>query len=171
MRESPMLDATAHSVHEVLMRLARIQDRFQESYARMLDAVERRKLPTAVCSVYDPRFSEPLRRRKSALALSVINDVITRQAFSRHFTLIDLRVMFDDDEDFANPIEPSVQGGHEVGARHSSFRLCAAAGRHLGSTDEHTVALRLPLIQSSTNRDAAQRIATTRRSEIPERLR
>jgi hypothetical protein len=59
LRESPMLDATAHSVHEVLMRLARSQDRFQESYARMLDAVERRKLPTAVCSVCDPRFPSP----------------------------------------------------------------------------------------------------------------
>jgi hypothetical protein len=49
-----------------------------------------------------------------ALALSVINDVITRAAFSRQFTLIDLRVMFADDTDSANPIEPSVQGGMKL---------------------------------------------------------
>ena len=112
--ESPLLDATAQSVGEVLMRLAKIQGRFQEGYARMLNAADRRKLPTAVCSVYDPRFPDLLRRRVSALALSVINDVITREAFSRQFTLIDLRVMFADDADFANPIEPSVQGGMKL---------------------------------------------------------
>jgi len=44
----------------------------------------------------------------------VINDVITREAFSRRFTLIDLRVMFADDADFANPIEPSVKGGMKL---------------------------------------------------------
>jgi hypothetical protein len=45
---------------------------------------------------------------------NVINDVITREALSRGFTLIDLRVMFADDNDFANPIEPSVQGGMKL---------------------------------------------------------
>ena len=49
-----------------------------------------------------------------SLALSVINDVVTREAFSRNLSLIDLRVMFDADEDFANPIEPSVQGGEKL---------------------------------------------------------
>src|SRR4051812_12676369 len=58
-----------------------------------------------------PRFPDQLRRRVSALALSVINDVITREAFRHQLTLIDLRVMFAKDADFANPIEPSVQGG------------------------------------------------------------
>jgi hypothetical protein len=61
--------------------------------------------------VYDPRYPDPLERRISSLGLSVINDVVTREAFSRNLFLIDLRVMFDADEDFANPIEPSVQGG------------------------------------------------------------
>jgi hypothetical protein len=112
--KSHVLDAAAQSVSEALMRLASIQDRFREGYARMLDAAEKRKLPTAVCTVYDPRFPEPLRRRVSTLALSVINDVITREAFSRRFTLIDLRVMFYEDQDFANPIEPSIQGGMKL---------------------------------------------------------
>jgi hypothetical protein len=96
------------------MRLASTQDRFREGYARVLDAISTRKLTTALCSVYDPRFPDPLRRRVSALALSVINDVITREAFSRQFTLIDLRLIFADEGDFANPIEPSVQGGMKL---------------------------------------------------------
>jgi len=121
--ESSILDAAARSVGEVLIRLAHIQDRFREGYARMLDAAAKRQLPTAVCTVYDPRFPDPVRRRVSALALSVINDAITREAFSRRFTLIDLRVMFADDTDFANPIEPSVQGGMKLARAINCFAL------------------------------------------------
>src|SRR3954466_4194597 len=46
--ESSVLDATAQSVAEVLVRLAQIQDHFQEIYARMLGAAHTRQLPTAV---------------------------------------------------------------------------------------------------------------------------
>jgi GDSL-like Lipase/Acylhydrolase family len=112
--ESGVLDTPARSVAEVLQLFAGIQDRFREDYASMLDATAQRKLPTAVCTVYDPRFPDPLRRRMSSLALSVINDVVTREAFSRDLSLIDLRVIFNADEDFANPIEPSVQGGMKL---------------------------------------------------------
>ena len=106
--EAEVLDAPAHSVADVLQQLAEIQDRFREDYARMLDATAQRNLPTAVCTVYDPRYPDPLQRRIGSLGLSVINDVVTREAFLRNLSLIDLRVMFDADEDFANPIEPSV---------------------------------------------------------------
>jgi len=48
------------------------------------------------------------------VALSALNDQITRQAFSRGLTVIDLRIIFDRDEDFANPIEPSPLGGAKI---------------------------------------------------------
>ena len=111
---SSVLDETANSVASALVRLAAIQDGFRTDYAAMMDAAARHKLPTAVCTVYDPRYPEPLRKRLSSLALSVINDVITREAFARDMTLMDLRVMFSEDGDFANPIEPSVQGGMKL---------------------------------------------------------
>ena len=111
---SSVLDETANSVASALVRLAAIQDGFRKDYAAMMDAAARYKLPTAVCTVYDPRYPEPLRKRLSSLALSVINDVITREAFARDMALMDLRVMFSEDGDFANPIEPSVQGGMKL---------------------------------------------------------
>jgi hypothetical protein len=111
---SGILENTARSVAEVLMRLADVQDLFRRSYRIMLEAVARRKLPTAVCSVYDPRFADAVQRRIGTLALSIINDVITREVFSQQFTLIDLRIMFNEDSDFANAIEPSVQGGMKL---------------------------------------------------------
>jgi hypothetical protein len=42
--------------------------------------------------------------------LSVFNDTITREA-ARGLALIDLRLICTEDEDLANPIEPSVIGG------------------------------------------------------------
>lgn len=66
--------------------------------------------------MYDLRAALPdrTRRRRAAVALSILNDVITREAFTRRLSLIDLRVIFNEDADFANPIEPSIQGGMKL---------------------------------------------------------
>jgi hypothetical protein len=42
----------------------------------------------------------------AATALTPLNDAITREAFPRSIDCIDLRILCDDDRDFANPIEP-----------------------------------------------------------------
>ena len=49
-------------------------------------------------------------------ALTVFNDCITREAFARGLPLIDLRLLCDQKEDYANPIEPSVRGGEKIAA-------------------------------------------------------
>ena len=112
--ESGVLDQPARSVAEALDKLSAARDRFRRNYVAMLDELTRRALPTAICTIYEPRFSETERRRLAATALAVLNDCLTREAFVRGLTLIDLRVIFDDDADFANPIEPSVQGGMKI---------------------------------------------------------
>ena len=47
-------------------------------------------------------------------AETVFNDIITYEIFKRKIPLIDLRVLCDDDKDFANPIEPSCIGGMKI---------------------------------------------------------
>ena len=47
-------------------------------------------------------------------ALAVYNDVIMKQAVERSLPIIDLRVLCNEDEDFANPIEPSAHGGMKI---------------------------------------------------------
>jgi len=124
---SSIMEASARSVAEVLARLAEIQDAFKASFAGMLHAAMRRKLPTAVCTIYDPRFPDPLRRRLGSLALSIVNDVITREVFISGGTLLDLRVMFNDDKDFANAIEPSAHGGMKLARAIHRFALGLAS--------------------------------------------
>ncbi len=99
-----------------LDRLAGIREHFGQDYRAMLDGVLGRGLPTAVCTIYDARFPDPLRRRLAAAGLTIFNDCITREAFARGLPLIDLRLIFDRDEDYANPIEPSVRGGEKIAA-------------------------------------------------------
>ena len=111
---SSVLDMRLRSMAEALATLRAVQAAFRNNYARMLDVVAARKLPVAVCTIYDPRYPERERRELGATALSVLNDIITREAFGRSLTLIDVRVLMNDDADFANPIEPSAKGGMKL---------------------------------------------------------
>jgi hypothetical protein len=109
-----VFDSPSRSVAESLAQLALIQKRLHADYAVMIDAALRHRRPTALCSIYDPRYPDPSRRQVSTTALAIINDPIIREAVRRGLPLLDLRIICDQDADFANPIEPSVQGGWKV---------------------------------------------------------
>ena len=116
LRYEGVLGEGARSVGGALARLAAVRERFRGDYRVMLDAVLGRGLPAAVCTVYDPRFPDPVRQRLAAAGLALLNDVIVREAFTRGLPLIDLRLVCDEDLDFANPIEPSARGGEKIAA-------------------------------------------------------
>ena len=109
-----ILSEPSRSVADSLGRLAELWDGFRQEYRTMLELVLRRDLPTAVCTIYDPRFPDLDHRRVTTTALSVINDCIIREAVEHGVPIFDLRVICDEDRDFANPIEPSSHGGLKV---------------------------------------------------------
>jgi len=112
---SYLLDARVDSVAEAVALLAETQQAFAADYERMLDKVLARGLPTAVCTIYDTPSTAP-DQPVVRTALAVFNDVISRAAFARRAPLIDLRLICDEDEDYANPIEPSARGGAKIAA-------------------------------------------------------
>jgi lysophospholipase L1-like esterase len=112
--QSTILGAASHSVADTLMKLADIQAAFRSAYVRTIEAVLSRNLPAAFCTIYDPRYADPVQRRVATTALAVINDCIVREVVARNLPLIDLRVVCSEDSDLANPIEPSVQGGSKI---------------------------------------------------------
>jgi lysophospholipase L1-like esterase len=114
LRSSGILREQARSVAEVITRFAAVQDEFARSYRAMLDTILERRLPTALCTIYDARFPDPQEQRLVVTALSIFNDVITREAFSRRLSLIDLRLICNEPDDYANPIEPSAKGGDKI---------------------------------------------------------
>jgi lysophospholipase L1-like esterase len=111
---STVLGAPSRSVADTLEQLAAIRGEFVQNYRRMTETVRHRGLPVAVCTIYDPRYPDAARRRVGATALCVINDAIIREAASVGVPIIDLRLVCDEDDDFANPIEPSSHGGWKI---------------------------------------------------------
>ncbi len=114
LRSSGLLREQARSVAEVIAKFAAVQDEFARNYRTMLDAVLERRLPTALCTIYDARFPDPQEQRLVVTALSIFNDVITREAFTRRLHLVDLRLICNEPDDYANPIEPSAKGGDKI---------------------------------------------------------
>lgn len=112
--EMGILQMRASSAAEVFKELSNVGARFEKRYKRMLDAVLELNKPTAVCTIYYPRYPDARMQKIAVAALSSFNDVITRQAFLAGLPLIDLRYVCDEDADYANPIEPSVAGGAKI---------------------------------------------------------
>jgi hypothetical protein len=111
-----ILEDAARSIADALNRMAAIGDAFERDYRTMLDAVAGRSLPLAVCTIYNPRYSESRLQRLAMTGLTIFNDAIVREAFARGLALIDLRLVCDEDADYANPIEPSSRGGAKIAA-------------------------------------------------------
>jgi hypothetical protein len=109
-----VIEEPARSVGEALAKLAKVRAEFEKTYRGLLDAMLAKKLPTVMCSIYDPRYDDQDEQRVASAGLTIFNDTITREVFARGLPLIDLRLLFDDARDYANPIEPSVQGGAKL---------------------------------------------------------
>jgi hypothetical protein len=111
---STILGARSESIGESLAALSEIADLFQREYEAMVKTVLEFGLPTALCTIYDVRYPDKRERRIALAALAIINDRITRGAVGQGLPVLDLRLVCNDDADFANPIEPSVQGGWKI---------------------------------------------------------
>jgi GDSL-like Lipase/Acylhydrolase family len=120
-----MLNEPARPTAEVLGRFAAIRGEFEQSYREMLQAVLDHKLPTVVCTIYDPCYPDQWMQQAAAAALAVFNDVITRLAGECGLPVIDLRRLFDDPRHYANPIEPSVAGGARL-----ADVICSVVAEH-----------------------------------------
>lgn len=117
---SYLLGESVGSVGEAVWMLERAQRAFADDYSRMVEAVLAKGLPTALCTIYDTPSSAP-DQEVIRTALAIFNDVISRAAFSRALPLIDLRLICDEDADYANPIEPSARGGAKIAAAIAAF--------------------------------------------------
>lgn len=114
---SDVLQMKVGSAAEVFDNLAdRISD-FEAKYKRMLEKVSGKNLPTVVCTIYFPNFSEPFFQKISTAALSSFNDVIIRQAIFAGIPFLDLRLLCNQADDYANEIEPSGKGGKKIAAK------------------------------------------------------
>ncbi len=130
-----ILQQKAASSAEVLNKLADVASTFEEHYGEMLRAVLSLKKATAVCTIYYPRMPDPFIQKVAVAALTVFNDVIIRQAFMAGIPLIDLRLVCNEDADYANEIEPSEAGGKKIAG--AITRLVTEYGFGSGKTEAY----------------------------------
>ena len=113
LQHTGLLDKAMKNSAELLAELAAIHARFRRAYAQMLAAVLMHERPTAVCLIYDSNFDGP-KKQLADVALSVFNDAILRCAGAAGVPVLDLRRIFTERKDYANPIEPSEVGGGKM---------------------------------------------------------
>ncbi len=109
-----VLDEPVTSVAQALARFAAIQDQFEQTYRRMLDAVLAYGLVTAVCTIYNGNFPDPRYQRLATIGAALFDDVVVRVAVAHGLPVLELRLICTDPADYANPIEPSARGGDRI---------------------------------------------------------
>jgi lysophospholipase L1-like esterase len=110
------LGAPAGTTAEALLGLSEIVARFERGYHEMLSEVLAHELPTAICTIYYPRFPEPTLQKVALTALATFNDCIIRAALVHGTPLLDLRFVCTEEGDYADAIEPSGRGGQKIAA-------------------------------------------------------
>jgi hypothetical protein len=113
-----LLEAAETTARDVLVGLWSIREDFRRSYASLLDCLALTRRPVLVLTVYNPCFHghdfDAAYQQAAESAVSIINDVIQQEGRRRSFDVLELRTLFNDQADYANPIEPSAIGGAKL---------------------------------------------------------
>lgn len=109
-----LLERPARTYAEVLDALAALEEGFAPAYAAALAPLRATGLPLVACTVYHGNWPDPVLARRAAVALDAFNAVIVRAAVAHGHDLVDLRRVCDRPTDYANAIEPGVEGGARI---------------------------------------------------------
>lgn len=128
-----LFEQSSQKIGETLARFHFIRERFRKDYETLLNELKATNLPVLICTIYNPDFerdedTKNLQKPAEA-ALSFFNDVIVQEATKRLFPLLDLREVANESGDFANPIEPSFEGGDKITERICDWALSTIASQ------------------------------------------
>ena len=108
-----VLEKPVSSVAEAVETLADIVSDFEDDYRTAVAACVATRLSFTVCTIYNGCFDLSFQRIASTI-LMLFNDTIIRVASEYGVSVIDLRSVCIEQEDYANPIEPSSVGGEKI---------------------------------------------------------
>ncbi len=97
-----------------LALMGRPVEGFAEEYSSLLDRLKQELPWFQVCTVYNGDFGPEAPIVTAAIRL--FNDAIQRAANERGLDVVELRNLLNRSEHYANPIEPSVEGGRILAA-------------------------------------------------------
>jgi GDSL-like Lipase/Acylhydrolase family len=125
-----LLDAPAASTADALRLLGKAVGRFEADYRFAVRPVLNHGLPVTLCTIYNGAFEDPDYAARARVALMIFNDAILRMAFEHHLSVLELRLVCSERADYANPIEPSGQGGLKIARAIARATGAGPLGRH-----------------------------------------
>lgn len=129
LQNSDLLSMPVRSTAQALEVFADRLVTFERTYRSAMKDVMALRRHTIVCTIYNGAL-EPDRATIARVGLSLFNDVILRTAVHLGLDVLELRAICTEPEDYANPIEPSGQGG---------LKIARAIGRALGALQDVSV--------------------------------
>jgi len=119
-----ILKLRVRSEPEALVKLGQRVAVFERAYRRAINRVLRLARETAVCTIYTANLDTEAgavamgftgeEAAAALVMLTTFNDVILRVAFEAKLRVIELRLVCTEPADYANTIEPSIQGGEKI---------------------------------------------------------
>ena len=128
---SGLLQGDAQSVRGTLDALASAADEFEGIFACLIAAAKETGLPTIICTLVPARYVDPVQERAAATALAIFNDRILRRAFAERLSIVELRLVCDEDSDYASETLLSHAGVRKVAnvARSALYEVSRNPGR------------------------------------------
>ncbi len=114
LRHIGLLDTPMRSSTQAFDMLAGAVADFESAYAQAVRPCLATDLPLVICTIYNGNFPDATLQRRASIAATAFNNVILREATVNGLRAIDLRLVCDRPEDYANPIEPSSIGGEKI---------------------------------------------------------
>jgi hypothetical protein len=113
LQNSDLLSMRVTSSAQTLEAFAARLTAFERAYRSAIREAMALRRPTVVCTVYNGAL-EVERATIARVGLAMFNDVILRTAIDFGLDALELRAICAEPADYANPIEPSGQGGLKI---------------------------------------------------------
>ena len=128
---SGLLQGSARTIREALYGLASAADEFEKVFVRLIAAAAEAGVPTIVCTLVPARYVDPVQERAAAAALAIFNDRILRRAIAAQLSIVELRLICDEDNDYASETLLSHAGVRKVAnvARSALYDVSRNPGR------------------------------------------
>ena len=128
---SGLLETRGDAYGRTLEQLALAADEFERTLARLIHVAQAARLVIMVCTMFEPNYKDPARQRSACAVLAVFNDRVTKRTAAARASLIDLRLVCDEPDDYDKPTQLSQSGLQKAAnvIRFAMFELDAGARR------------------------------------------
>lgn len=129
--QSGLLHGQPGAQAQSLEQLSLAADEFERTLGRLIHVAQAARLVIMVCTMFQPNYKDPVRQRTACAALAVFNDRVTKRAAAARVSVIDLRLICNEPEDYDKPTQLSKSGLQKAAnvIRFAMFELDAGASR------------------------------------------